>query len=1203
MVATALTSGIVYYVKVSTTSSGTCTFNLAMRNSLMPPACNPGCGLVSNPSFEANSYASNPISPFESFVNCWYRAGSSPQISNGVGSGSSTYSAYMSSGSSSTSEQIYANVNIISGHKYVLNYFLKKSAANTVDNFYVKLVNSSGGGWTPGNSSTIISPSIVRTISQNTAISSTSWAEYTVCFTATTNYDILYCYPQCNSGNFNEWVNFDQVQITELTVDAGSDLSLSCTGSGTIGSVSCTPILGATYSWSPTSGLTSPTSASTTINPVYSSQSYTVTATAGACSVTDVVVVSTGSGTCSGSVVYSVAIGNTNPGNGTNINGTTVAINDDILISSGTVTISSDDVRILTGKKITVRTGATLIVDGAWLHACNPCGAMWYGIVLESGAALQIINGSLIEDATNAVLTTAGGSAPIYTINQAIFNRNTIAIKVMSNSNSLNSNVIKNTIITCRALPAPSGLFTTYFSNVKSALTGTSYATALTLDGSRSSEGIEFNDISNSFPAVIGDASSFSVRNIFDNLDYGVYLNSARVNVKNSQFQYMSGYQPVIGHGAIPPPTGIAIYAPAQTFQLYSILNIGASTGFYEPCLFYDCWRGVDVSGYREINAFNNEFSCSAVPAVPPTSSAYIGNAAIWLKDIKEGLEINGNYITDWITGVRLTRNSVTGGTNNPPIKIRNNTISADVNGHCDNAIYLSDVLANTLTTITTIYINANEITDVNNGIRASHIKNNLIIYDHSILELRYNSSGTYSGIMLEGCDKAEVKNNTINSLRGAYGNSDNWEMRGIYATASTNNKIYCNTLSSLGECMVFEGTCLSATASGYGIKSNSMDNARTGLMLRTSGIIGTQGSTSSPNGNSWNNSFTFDKGRTYAYSTTNANSASILYCTNTASTLPPLGTNLTNGVGGTEYFTGGVGGLITATGSPISCPTAELPSGMTVQNNGIRSMAIENDYTEQLKVLLESATSADNLYPTQQWNMRNFIFNEIRSNSDLQQDSVLNAFYTSNQNSAYELFAGITDAIGNGDYPQATAYNGNVSPVCTAEENQKLFNQIFLSHTDSLSAYTEEDIESLYTIANQCAIDGGNAVYQSRNLLMLIMNDVISFADNCAAAQGINNNASAFKTPEKVSTGPAEVKLYPNPNNGEMILECNLQDQESGNLIIYSLTGKILKNLSLSVGTKTLTINAEELQAGMYLYEVRINGKESKKNKLTIIK
>ncbi|HEX8516180.1 MAG TPA: T9SS type A sorting domain-containing protein [Bacteroidia bacterium] len=80
-------------------------------------------------------------------------------------------------------------------------------------------------------------------------------------------------------------------------------------------------------------------------------------------------------------------------------------------------------------------------------------------------------------------------------------------------------------------------------------------------------------------------------------------------------------------------------------------------------------------------------------------------------------------------------------------------------------------------------------------------------------------------------------------------------------------------------------------------------------------------------------------------------------------------------------------------------------------------------------------------------------------------------------------------------------------------------------------------------------------------------------------------------------------VKLYPNPNNGNMTLECNLGDNESGELLIYSLTGKVLKSYPFAEGMKTLQVDASELNSGMYLYEFRTDKKVSKKGKLSIIK
>jgi hypothetical protein len=82
-----------------------------------------------------------------------------------------------------------------------------------------------------------------------------------------------------------------------------------------------------------------------------------------------------------------------------------------------------------------------------------------------------------------------------------------------------------------------------------------------------------------------------------------------------------------------------------------------------------------------------------------------------------------------------------------------------------------------------------------------------------------------------------------------------------------------------------------------------------------------------------------------------------------------------------------------------------------------------------------------------------------------------------------------------------------------------------------------------------------------------------------------------------------ATTKLYPNPNTGNMFLECNLKDLESGNLIIYSITGEVVKEYYITPGTTKMNINAEFLKAGVYLYETRINGKTELKDKLIIIK
>ncbi|MBL7884183.1 MAG: T9SS type A sorting domain-containing protein, partial [Bacteroidia bacterium] len=1127
------------------------------------------------------------------------------------------YSTGLQTGSA---EGIWANVNITQNTEYVLSYFIRKATfgAASVNNFYIKLVKTSDGGFTPNNNSTILTPTTQQVIAHNTNISHTNWIEYKVCFTADEDFDVVYIHPESNGGGgADQWIQFDEIQITPLTVNAGNDLAVSCTGSGTIGATSCTPIPGVTYSWSPTYGLTDPTAASTTVNPVYASTTYTLTASVDgtSCSITDEVLVTASSGSaCSGSLVISTANGNTSYTGTNTISASTVAINNNVTIVSGTTTITSDDVRIFTNVRIVVSNGATLIIDGAWLHACNPCGGMWDGIHLDAGATLQIINSSVIEDAANAILTTSG-TVPSYTIDKAIFNKNTIAIKIQANSNDMSANVIKNTIITCRQLPAPTAAadFDANFGTIKSALeTNTtssllSYPTFKTLANVRSAKGIEVAGISNSTNYLkIGDPTSTTGNanlNIFDNLDYGIHLTASRCDVKNTTFQNMLGMQPVAFCFPTPciyDPLGVGIFAPTQTEYNYNFLLIGGNGSGYQGCSFIDCFRAAEVNNYWYIDAYNNYINCKNTPSIVNTSVPSPGSNGFYFKNTKEATGIYNNTFNNIITAVYVARNTAGGGSLNPAIIIDENYFTANDDGYCSQAVLLTDVSGNSITGAQQIYVRNNTTEEINNGIKATHIKNNAIIYDN-IVGLRYNSGSTaYSGIMLEGCDKAEIKNNEIYSNQSTYG-SGNWNLRGIYVKTSTNNKVYCNVLYSLGQCMTFEGTCTSATASGYGILSNSMDNARTGLMLRSSGIIGTQGNSTTPSGNTWNNSFTFSDGRTYTQSTNNANTASILYCTAGGSTFPPLGTNYRNGAPGTEYFTGFGGGLITATGSTISCPTEELPEEYLLNANGAKSFKSMNDeYAQQLVQLLMYGNEQNYLqFNAQQYLIQQFIYKELNEDAALLNDSTLNAFYSANQSSSIGLLFSIDTAMGSGNYSEALAFHQNVTTANTVEENQLQFNDLYLNKKDTAIAYTQSDVEALYAIANQCALQGGNAVYQSRNLLMAIENRVIDFIENCDEINNQNNDRSA----NSIKQLPSTVRLYPNPNNGSMTLEYSLKENETGMFNLYNITGTLICSHPLQKNNPKLFINNDELEAGIYLYDVSINNKKIKTDKMVIIK
>jgi hypothetical protein len=81
------------------------------------------------------------------------------------------------------------------------------------------------------------------------------------------------------------------------------------------------------------------------------------------------------------------------------------------------------------------------------------------------------------------------------------------------------------------------------------------------------------------------------------------------------------------------------------------------------------------------------------------------------------------------------------------------------------------------------------------------------------------------------------------------------------------------------------------------------------------------------------------------------------------------------------------------------------------------------------------------------------------------------------------------------------------------------------------------------------------------------------------------------------------QLKLYPNPSNGNIKLEYHFPDNETGLLKIYDVTGKAVKQYSLHSKDRLLNINATELQAGVYYYSILVNNKVQQTEKLVIVK
>ena len=88
------------------------------------------------------------------------------------------------------------------------------------------------------------------------------------------------------------------------------------------------------------------------------------------------------------------------------------------------------------------------------------------------------------------------------------------------------------------------------------------------------------------------------------------------------------------------------------------------------------------------------------------------------------------------------------------------------------------------------------------------------------------------------------------------------------------------------------------------------------------------------------------------------------------------------------------------------------------------------------------------------------------------------------------------------------------------------------------------------------------------------------------------------------VSTSASLLQNAPNPFSQNTVISCYVPSSaKQAQLIINNADGRILKSYSLVKGRNTITINANTLAAGEYMYSLLIDGKEIDSRRMTLTK
>jgi hypothetical protein len=143
------------------------------------------------------------------------------------------------------------------------------------------------------------------------------------------------------------------------------------------------------------------------------------------------------------------------------------------------------------------------------------------------------------------------------------------------------------------------------------------------------------------------------------------------------------------------------------------------------------------------------------------------------------------------------------------------------------------------------------------------------------------------------------------------------------------------------------------------------------------------------------------------------------------------------------------------------------------------------------------------------------------------------------------ELIAGHREVILD-SLPSLVSFLSGITPGNIRDSNDVFVSGFYLNHLlNPEDTVTSADSNWLLSIADQCPLDGGDAVYRARSILRGLDIDYYNPGVNCTDMTGLR---SKYKNPENKER---EIRFWPNPSNGQVYI----QIPKSKELIDYDLS------------------------------------------------
>lgn len=164
-------------------------------------------------------------------------------------------------------------------------------------------------------------------------------------------------------------------------------------------------------------------------------------------------------------------------------------------------------------------------------------------------------------------------------------------------------------------------------------------------------------------------------------------------------------------------------------------------------------------------------------------------------------------------------------------------------------------------------------------------------------------------------------------------------------------------------------------------------------------------------------------------------------------------------------------------------------------------------------------------------------------------------------------------------------------------DANEKTLNHIYLKTEVKGLPVTLVQKSQIKTIAEQCPLEGGKAVFQAKAWYAGLTGEWVEQAE-CLMSR------KQHIEQDELSLTTSQFNVYPNPSQNYLTIDFRLEDKDSEvQFILTDYIGKTIHNYQSEPNSEHYKISLEEHLSGIYFLQLWVNGKQVQQKKIVVLK